>query len=541
MKTEARRNNWAIFMAGTLAIGVFWLVGWLVGRSPATESDERITLRFAHDHLYQPVVLAYQHVIEEYEKLHPNIHVVQVGVPHRVWRMWLKTQLVGGKAGDILATTGSTTLSDEDMARFILPLTDWVMKPNPYNRGTPLEGVAWKDTFVDFMAEEFNRSLLDYYGVPGGIGVIRVYYNRKIFTEALGTDRPPADFDEFLSFCERIQARQAPSGAKVFPLAASDAQGYVFFRSVFRQQTQKYVYGEDFRLPANSVVNPALDFVRGRWRLDEQPLLDGWELYGRIARFFPPGYWQMRREDATFYFQQGRAAMIFTGNWDASELLREMNFPVGTFAFPYPTSRSAAFARNVLGQVSESGSESITATLLGINNASPHQAEAVDFLQFLTSQPATRIRMRDSYDMPAVRGVEPRRELAAFKPVLRGWPKGFSPDFRDSHADLTFDLVRQNLYRFSDPRADVKESIAAFAGTYRDALVRDLAKQVRTIFESLRLRDTTAMAWLALQNEPAMQAEAGRKLSYVWEGDSLLEARNYQMEYVLKRQTRRQP
>ena len=132
---------------------------------------DRTLLRFVHRHLELGVREAFDKVAQRYMDLHPEVLIEQMAIPEAVYNVWLDTKLFGGNVPDIVQYAEGGT-PEGHFVNFFLPLSDLVAQPNPYNRGTILEQVAWKDTFFD--GKHWNRGVrspfipLNEPGQPGG-------------------------------------------------------------------------------------------------------------------------------------------------------------------------------------------------------------------------------------------------------------------------------------------------------------------------------------------------------------------------------------
>jgi raffinose/stachyose/melibiose transport system substrate-binding protein len=106
-----------------------------------------IVIRFAHSGLEPAVVAAFDELAASYMARRPEVQVEQLTVPPRLYRSWIRTQLVGGTAPQLIELTPQVT--QDLLSRFFLPLTPWIRSPNPYNAATPLQDVPWQSTFRD--------------------------------------------------------------------------------------------------------------------------------------------------------------------------------------------------------------------------------------------------------------------------------------------------------------------------------------------------------------------------------------------------------
>src|SRR5207253_9887425 len=132
---------------------------------PKTWNNPRqITIRFAHWQLENGPRDAFEKIAAEYSKLHPGISVEQLPIPERIYPNWFITQLVGGMAPDLIQIGKGS--NDERLTRFFTPLSDLASSPNPYNKGTDLEGVPMRETLFDGMEGGFVQNLIEFYAVP---------------------------------------------------------------------------------------------------------------------------------------------------------------------------------------------------------------------------------------------------------------------------------------------------------------------------------------------------------------------------------------
>src|SRR5947209_5825580 len=85
-----------IMIASAFVWSVYRIVTTRVKESP----PGTITIRMVHWQLEAGVREAIAKMGEEYQKLHPNIRIVQEAVPEPVYATWLTTNLLGGTAPD---------------------------------------------------------------------------------------------------------------------------------------------------------------------------------------------------------------------------------------------------------------------------------------------------------------------------------------------------------------------------------------------------------------------------------------------------------
>ena len=106
---------------------------------------------------------------QEYEKLHPNVRIVQEAIPEATYGQWMSTQLMGGTAPDIVqAGMVEGHLMTAFFTRYFLPLSGYVTRPNPYNAGTDLQKTPLIRTFKDGMRRSFIDETQEFMTIPLG-------------------------------------------------------------------------------------------------------------------------------------------------------------------------------------------------------------------------------------------------------------------------------------------------------------------------------------------------------------------------------------
>ena len=79
-------------------------------------------------------------------------------------------------------------------SRYFHPLNRLAGAANPFNQGTPLEGVALKETFTEGMRSGYTEELQAYTRIPLARFTQRLFYNRTLLVQLTGLDAPPEDF-----------------------------------------------------------------------------------------------------------------------------------------------------------------------------------------------------------------------------------------------------------------------------------------------------------------------------------------------------------
>lgn len=392
-------------------------------------------LRIAHWQLELGYRDALAEVIKDYEKLQAargkRVRVMQMAVTERVYGPWLNTNLISGQAPD-LCLVGMSNMLDNDayLSRYFVPMSQLVSQPNPYNRGTELATVPWRDTFFDGMRGVYNARLQDYFSVPTATYNLRLFYNKQMFREATGSDAPPQTFGQLMQACDKITDLSKRKGKLLIPIA-----GGQYSVSMFQDRYQvAFLAGLEKDLDRNldgwvSDQEVYTGLTEGKISMEMPRVKAYHECLRRLCRQFGQGFGGKDRQTAAFEFVQQRAGMIATGSWDARSLFaqaQEAGFDVGIFDFPMPA-RDEEFGQWVVGKPTEAGVG--TAGGYGLYRFSRNFDQALDFLQYLTSKKVNQKQMELAEWIPIVIGTEPAGRMAAFAPD----PEGFS-----AHCKLTY-------------------------------------------------------------------------------------------------------
>jgi raffinose/stachyose/melibiose transport system substrate-binding protein len=424
--------------------------------------QDQVVLRIAHWQMELGYREALQALIDDYQKIHPNVRIEQFTVADKLYGQWLNTHLIAGTAPD-LSELGFGKLTTEDLytVRYYYPLTDEIDAPNPYNAGTELEGVPWRDSLIDAMRGGFRESLQEYVAVPLVVYSMRIFYNREMLRDATGRDQPPATLGEFLDACAAVRRLGAQRGVKISPIVSTNAHAPL--REAYRGPFTASLEPEcdvDF---SGDLMPPDtyLSFAAGSWSMKTPQLRALFELLARLCREFPPGFTGMDRQQAAFMFVQGRAAFLTSGAWDARSLTEQAKgrFTVGVMDFPLPAP-GERWAEYVSGRTSE---QMNGGTPFGVFRGSPHRDVAIDFLRFLTSRLGNEKFCRMADWPPVVRGAEPSQIMKPFMPN----PVGFK-----ARLDFDVGIYPKAIFAAELPRfLNGEITYEQFASSYEQALV----------------------------------------------------------------------
>lgn len=395
-------------------------------------------LRIQHWQLEMGYRDAMQAVIDRYvrmrkEQFGEELQILQIPVTERVYGQLLNTHLISGTAPD-LAELGMSKLASDDqyLARFFQPLTKLIDAPNPYNdpkywpelseanreKLRKLKTLPWRETFTDGMRSGYREQLQDYFSAPTSMFTLRLFYNKELLARA-GYPRGPQTMQDLFDASRKIREMKDKDGKNLIPIAGS--------RYNINPFKGKYA------IPFTAAFEPKLDldldggiskwesyvgFLKGITTMRTPAIRANYECMREICKQFSPGFMGMDRMQAGFNFVMGRSAMIASGSWDAMSLFKQAQFEVGIADFPLPA-KGQRWSQYVLGRGNEAAVGG--GGLYGIFKYGKNKDIAVDFLRFITSQPANQLLNQKADWLPVVLGAWPSDRMKPFVPD----PKGF--------------------------------------------------------------------------------------------------------------------
>ena len=493
---------------------VFGLCTWHVARVSFRKGatvDHRRVVRVGHFMLHSGIRDALQAVIDEYERRHPEVHIVQVPVPDRAYPQFLRTQLVAGTAPDILQIGAHFTGMDELRARYFEPISAIVEEPNPYNAGTPLAGRRWRDTFLDGLenGEAYSAALRHYYGIPLAVGGVRILYNAPLLRRITGSTALPQTYAQLIELCRRIESFAQTQAQPVVPFAGSRLSALFLMSPLFSIVNQRLYYdlATDHTLRLTD-WDYGLAYLQGRWNFDRPSIRLGYALARELARYQKPGFYQLNTSDATLQFLQGQSVMLVSHVLDVTNLKAQTDFEIAAAPIPALTPDDPVYGEGVLGPVTEIDTKA--AANLGLVRGAPQREAAVDFLRFLGSKPGMEIFSARSNWLPSVEGVAVPAWMEPLRPQQAGYAGRFFAEIAGK-GDARF-VVGNQYHLLFGQGGGVDALLGVIRESYGPAMRTDLMKDLRESNHNLRRQEPALLgAYLAAEAAPpaAGRAEAG--------------------------------
>ena len=488
---------------------------WRVGTHAVRPRDPRqVTLRLAHWQLEGGIREAFEAIARDYESLHPGVTIEQIPVPVGIYASWGTTQIIGGAAPDLVEIKGG--MGGPELWSYFRPITEEVAKPNPYNKGTPQEKIPWQDTFHDKLLAP-KRDSPDpgqIYGVNITETTLRLFCNVELMKEILGRVVVPKNFDDLRKILAEVKQYSRRTGRTISGLAGSRDTTRAVAESVFVAP----LMGVNQRLDDEGILyrynrQMLAAYLAGRWRYNDPAVLAGLQLVRETTDSMKPGFIQLRRDDAMIEFLRGQALFFFYGTWDATSLRQLAPFKIQPMKLMQAMPDDPEVGKFVVAQ----GGEGIGETSLSmyLNKASRHRAEALDFLQFLTSVPGQQRFTDASLWLPAVNGVTVPEEIRNFRDYQEGISFGQAPyDALGTEVGMHWD---RNFYLLVGDQGSVEKFAAAMDAAMPAAMRTDLEAELRATLVLVKPQDPAIVGWAGLAGDKARtrreESEASQTMS----------------------------
>ncbi len=432
------RERFSRALPWLVILGAFTWSLYMVTRTHATVSGGSgfKVLHLGHSQLEPMVRVGLDQMIKEFEEIHPDVRIVQEVIPPQAYAQWLSTQLISGKALDILQDSGTLIPSVKlsYFARYFIPLTQYVFRPNPYNKGTELENVPWYKTYWDEMRLSYSFELQEYMSIPLSQFGSRVAVNLDLLKKLTGSDSPPTDYREFIKVCKQIREQKNPQGKSYIAIAVSQYDWGSWDGNMASYLDAPLNLVPDFYY--SGVPNEYsiyVGFRAGLFSLMDPCVVARFKVAKEIADQCQTGFIGLTRPEAVFNFIQQRAVFMSCGSNELGGLMEQCKgvFNMKIIDYPRINSQDPVFGSCALGppvEVSLSGFAFVVAR----NSSQPDLA--VEFLQFLGSQKNNERLNKAIGWLPAVEGSNISETLLPYKPHVQGmlgvgsnssWGKGF--------------------------------------------------------------------------------------------------------------------
>jgi len=460
MISEKLRNRIGL---AALAFVILASFGTVAMRNLKKLTSKTIEIRISHSGVRE----AFEAAIAAYEALHPEVRIIQVNIPARIYSSWSRTQLVGGTAPDIMPLSGS----DLEIAEFFQPITKLLSAPNPYNEDTPLDGVAWRETFFDGLGglRDSMRSTApdEIFGVTMQATSMRLYINRDLLLEIAGSDALPRNYAELHALAEKVRAYNQSHGTQLIPIASCKTYAEYIFDRIVGSQTQKFLVSYDYHMRSWGLYRPLYE---GKYSYKTPEFMRSLELMSEVAQMLSPGFQQFAPDDAVAAYVQQRSLMLVAGSWDYSVFVDKVPFETEVMTLPTPDTDDPKYGEFALGQPAE---EVKTTDALGIVRTSQNTEVAIDFLKFITSYAVAAQFSEISQRISSIMNVPVPEALKNMAPQIEGEIPGFRIDTLFGNNNV-HNLIQRHIHKVIGPNPDISGFVEAIDAGFAPNIREDL-------------------------------------------------------------------
>lgn len=377
-----------------------------------------------------------RNVADAWEKLHPGCRIKfqQVINTGTTEGEWLKTQLIGGIAPEIVSMNTEVAWQAIDKDWFI-PLDEFFQRPNPYIAGNQ----HWLDSFLNVALTNSKRA-------PNGklycltLDTVETgWFCNLTLLKKLGIERIPETWDEMERVFKIFQ------DAKITPMTcqmnmASDWGHDIIFEMIYHDllpTLDMIPTAEDAKGYQEYFFDPpeaGFLFTKGffssrdpRWR-ETQRILKDWRKYWAK---------ELKFTDPLRLFLTGRLAILWDGSWSIRRMALDpyINFDWTVGYLPAITSATSKYASGSPATlIGGAGTQVHITNSAVINNC---LEECVDFLMFMSApRSIEKVANEALVFMPNIRGATMDPRLAPFGEVVKRkscaiqWMEAMDPEYK---------------------------------------------------------------------------------------------------------------
>jgi len=466
------------------------------------EAPNVTTVKIAHWQLEAGFRESLTNLIDDYEKLYKDktgkeIRIIQMPISEKGYAQFINSSLIGGVAPDIIEQGIATTATDVSyIARYFEPLGAELDKPNPYNAGTDLEKIPWRQTFFDALLSRYQNELQDYYTIPFSMFTTRIFYNKNMLFQVSGKNTPPKSFTELMDTFKQLDEYNEKNGTRYLGIAGSKEQKGLFanwYQAPFFADT---IAACDFNMDNTCDEYEAyIAFKKHKWSFQDENRRLSFKCLMELTEHFPVGWQALNREDSLFQFVQGNGLMLASGSWNASSITRQVadRFELGIFDFPMVADHPE-YGKYAKSQTSEAGVGG--GINWEVNSHSANKELAIDFLKFCTTRKNNERFNGDIIWLPVIQGATSKPILKPFTPRLDGYP---SLTFKTLEISPEANLLSEGLsWSLFAGRLSLDEYLSKCTELYEKNALQGYHDKLDILKRRLKTTETIANADLAL-------------------------------------------
>ncbi len=366
----------------------------------------------------EPVKIA-RELADEWEAAHPGKRIkyqqlINTGTSEGEW---LKTQLIGGVAPEIMSLNAEVVWPDVDKGWFV-PLDEHLERPNPYVPGNE----RWIDIFTNQALVGAKRAPDGkLYCIPIDIVETGLFYNKDLLTKA-GVTEMPETWQGMLDMLDKVQA------AGVTPMTADGNLASDWGQDIIFEMLYHDILPDMDLIPsrpdAEGYLGHYLDpseagflYTKGfftphdpRWR-EMNRLIKEWRR--RWAK-------ELKNSDPIRLFLTQRLAVYWSGSWFIRRMATDpyVDFKWGISYIPTITEKTSPYASGTPATVIGGA-----AVQLHVSNSAlikDNLEDCIDYLMFISApQNIERLASEALVYIPNINGAKMDERLEAFAEIFQ--------------------------------------------------------------------------------------------------------------------------
>lgn len=284
---------------------------------------------------------AYQEIIADFNKLHPDVKIRFEAFEPTSYNTILSTALAGGKGPDLIQTRAYGGIEAIAKPGYLLAL----------DKAT----VPELDNFpADALAAESMREDGKVYAVPFATQTVLILYNKDLFkTHGI---QVPETWDDLIAAAKALKAKG------VQPFANGTATAWQ--NEILMGAIAPSIYGPQFNA----------DLVSGKATFEDKRFVDALAKIAELKDYFPTGFTGVDYPTMQQLFMSGRAAMIAAGSFEIANFRRQNpKLDIGVMAAPPATKGTP----RLVSLFVDGG--------YGINAKTEHKADAIKFIRYAST------------------------------------------------------------------------------------------------------------------------------------------------------------
>lgn len=316
-----------------------------------------------------------------------KVKVIQTTVPAKGYQQWFMTQMIGGDPADVIELQGSSDVRNQ----YFIPLSPYIGDINPFNQGTPLEGIPWKNTYIDDMRSGLDQSYAEYYGVGIYMHTLRMYVNMDLLQKATGRRQLPETVTQWLKICEKMREYGRKTGKPIIPIGVRGfdrgtlSQLLIYYNSQLNADLNDTIPEFCSEVSSAEILQALLDGKNPR-----EKLLAAIDVITEIGKYFCDGFPSTDLEQTKFLFFTGNVGFFPEGTWNAFSMINNSPFEVMIIDVPV-IGNDHKYSKYFVGRPSEQGTG--VGGLFGIPKASKNFELSLEFLRFISSWKINQLTM----------------------------------------------------------------------------------------------------------------------------------------------------